>query len=416
VILKVLKGRSFGNLLGYLFNHQDRPPAEEMEARGLPQEQGREVDPSRGESQGGERNKDGPYRGRPPDDAEQYEQKKTDHAEEVKREKRGELIVSNMAGRTEEELREEFEILAGLRPDVEVNVLHIIISMPPEDHVSPEMQARIVFRFAALYKLDETMYAAIGHDEHQHYEIHLVASTINLKGRLPSDSFDYDKVEAIARQLESEFGLSRNKSSRDAMRRSPTQGEWKQFERTRELSHPLRLQALIDSALGRERTFTEFAERLRQMGVELQLRISDADEVTGSVYEHEGKFIRGRRLGHGYTWPGLQREWPDQQERKGRMIYDTERDYEAFSHARSRANGIRGSGEFGEHERLTRAVERDRRKDERTERPTVAHRNPSRPNDPVGAGGREEVRDACVGGQGTKRRGRRVSRGVEDGI
>jgi hypothetical protein len=38
--MKVLKGRSFGNLLGYLFNHQDRPPPEAMEARGSPQEQG----------------------------------------------------------------------------------------------------------------------------------------------------------------------------------------------------------------------------------------------------------------------------------------------------------------------------------------------------------------------------------------
>jgi hypothetical protein len=41
VTMKVLKGRSFGNLLGYLFNHQDRPPPEAMEARGSPQKAAR---------------------------------------------------------------------------------------------------------------------------------------------------------------------------------------------------------------------------------------------------------------------------------------------------------------------------------------------------------------------------------------
>ena len=126
-----------------------------------------------------------------------------------------------------------------------------------------------------------------------------------------------DKGEAIARQLEKEFSLRPNRSSRDSMERAPTQGEWKQHERTGKLSRPLRLQALVNSALERDVAFTEFQERLNRRGVALRLLVNDEGKVMGSVYEFEGKHIRGRRLGRGYTWPGLQRNWPDQQEREG---------------------------------------------------------------------------------------------------
>src|SRR5205085_7624672 len=176
--------------------------------------------------------------------------------------------------------------------------------MPEDDVLSRETKVRIVLRFAELKGLDRTMYAAVEHKEegHKHTEIHVISSMIDFKGRLPSDSFDYDKGEAIARQLEKEFDLKPNRSSRDSMERAPTQGEWKQHERTGKLSRPLRLQALVNSALDGEVTFTEFQRRLERRGVTLHLLVKEGDKVTGSVYEFEGKYIRGRRLGRGYTW------------------------------------------------------------------------------------------------------------------
>jgi hypothetical protein len=417
MVIKILKGRSFGGLLDYLFDPQGKSPPQEIEARGSPKTKGMNEELLRTRSHEDGKDRTGPIKERLPNDSTEAEPRESrDEAEKGIREQRGELLISNMSGRSKEELREHFEALAALRPEVEVNVLHAILSMPEEDVLSREAKARIVMRFAELKGLDRTMYAAVEHEEHSHTEIHVISSTIDFKGKLPSDSFDYDRGEAIARQLEDEFGLSRNKSSRDTMRRSPTQGEWKQFERTRELSTPLRLQAVVDSTLDRQVTFIDFAERLSRRGVELRLITGDDSDLVGVVYEYEGKFIRGRRLGRGYTWLGLQREWPDQQERKGRMNYDPERDHEAFGRARSGTDGRGRMDESRESEGFAGAVSRDGKADERTERSTGARRNPSRQDDTVGDGSREAIRDDSVGRQGTARRGRQVQRGIEDGI
>jgi hypothetical protein len=321
VIIKILKGRNFGGLLDYLFDPQNKPPPPEIEARVFPETQSVNAEPLLAKEHNGETDRAKPIKGRVSDNsAEGRQMGDEDETGNAERNQRGDLLITNMAGRSKEDLREHFEALAALRPDVEVNVLHGILSMPEEDVLSRETKIRIVLRCAKLKGLDRTMFAAIEHEEegHRHTEIHVISSTINFKGRLPSDSFDYDKGEAIARQLEKEFDLTPNRSSRNAMSRAPTQGEWKQHARARKLSRPLRLQALVNSALDREVSFTEFQQRLERRGVTLHLLVNDEGKVAGSVYEFEGRHIRGRRLGRGFTWSGLQQNWPDQQERKGK--------------------------------------------------------------------------------------------------
>jgi hypothetical protein len=396
LIIKILKGRSFGGLLDYLFDPQNRLPPQEIEVRGSPERQPVGDTPPSPEKLCNETDRAGPDKESTLNDSTECKQRgDKDESGKTAQEQRGELLITNMSGRSKEELREHFEALAALRPDVEVNVLHGILSMPEEDVLSPATKVQIVLRFAELKGLDRTMYAAVEHkEEHKHTEIHVISSTIDFKGRLPSDSFDYNKGEAIARQLEKEFDLKPNKSSRDTMQRAPTQGEWKQHERTGKLSRPLRLQALVNSALDREVTFTKFQQRLERRGVTLRLLVKDEGKVAGSVYEFEGKHIRGRRLGRGFTWAGLQQNWPDQQERKGRMTYEPARDNEAISRARSGAMGRgRGAGELEERERPVRSINGDGSANEGTGREAGSHRKPSHQTPAVSEEGRGAVRD-----------------------
>lgn len=406
MIIKILKGRSFGGLLDYLFDPQDKSPPREIEARGSPENQRTSEEPPSTDRSSRETDRAGPDKENPPNDSTEGKQRgDQDESGRTEYEQRGELLVTNMAGRSKEELREHFETLAALRPDVEVNVLHGILSMPEDDVLSPATKVRIVLRFAELKGLDRTMFAALEHNEHEHTEIHVISSTIDFKGRLPSDSFDYDKGEGIARQLEKEFGLKPNRSSRDTMQRAPTQGEWKQHERTGKLSRPLRLQALVNTALDRDVTFTEFQQRLERRGVTLSLLVNDEDKVVGSVYEFEGKHIRGRRLGRGFTWAGLQQNWPDQQERKGRMTYEPARDNEAISRAGSGTVGRgRGATELREPTRTVRSIVGGEPANDRTGREAGSHRKPSHQAPAVSEEGRGAVRDNRARGKGTARR------------
>lgn len=416
MIIKILKGRSFGGLLDYLFDDQ-KPPPPEIDARGAPGGQGAKEKQLPDERAGSETARTGPVKSREPEGrAEERQSGDTCGTRNTKRGQRGEIIVTNMAGRTKEELREHFEALAALRPDVEVNVLHAILGLPEDDALSRATEMRLVRRFAKLAGLDRSMYAAVKHQEegHRHKEIHLISSTIDFKRRLPSDSFDYHKGEIIARQLEKEFDLKPTRPSRDSMSRAPTQGEWKQHERTGKLSRPLRLQALVDSALDHEVTFTDFKERLKRRGVELNLIVTDSDKVVGSIYKFEGKHIRGRRLGRGYTWHGLQQTWPNQHERKGRMKYEPERDYAAFSRSRSSAVGRgRGTDESREPAGFIGTISEDRGAHGRAEREAGAYRKSSGQDHSVGEKGRGAVRHDRTRWKGTARRDRAAQEGLD---
>lgn len=266
-------------------------------------------------------------------------------ARDKEKEPRGRIIAGNMAGRNEQELEAEFEAVASRRPDVERKVLHAIIGIPAEDKVSGETKVRISERFADGMGLGNTTWVAIEHDEHDHTEIHHVSSLIDLDGKTIPDSKDYERAEEIMRRIEKEFGLREVEPSREAMRRSPTQKEMKHFERTGVLSTWLRLQAHVDEAIGRGATATELIERLEERGIDVIPYRNEEGDVRGVSYRLDGKVMRGRDLGRGYTWPGLQKEWPkDKEHRQGRVEYDHARDYEALSHAGSREDERRGLG------------------------------------------------------------------------
>jgi hypothetical protein len=279
---------------------------------------------------------------------------------------RAEFLASNMTGRSTRELLEEFRALASLRPDVRVNTRHFILSTPEKDRVTADTQALIAERFASLMGLDRRMWVAFRHKDHTHDEIHIVTTNTDVRGALPSDSFIYDRAEGAARQLEEEFGLSRNKDSRATMRRCPTQGEFKRFERTGELGPVMRLQASIDKLLDKRLSFTEFAERLERNGIGLSLLV--CEKHVGAVYEFEGRSYRGRRLGRGYTFAGLQREWPDQQERKGIVEYVNERDHAAFSKRASEYAARRPTAAESREQRADRSVTIDERGEHTRER------------------------------------------------
>lgn len=383
-IAKISKGRGFGDLLAYLFKEKEAERGPEPRSREEGQEQGRQEerrlelgealsghervekdrvvpgrvgsrpDVSEREQQPGVR-ADG-ARGRPEPDAEGRGPRRGPPAGVREKEPRGRIIAGNMAGRDRQELEAEFEAVAARRPGVERKVLHGIVSLPAEDKVTAGTKVRIAERFADGMGLGNTPWVAVEHDEHDHHEIHFVASLVDLDGDTIPDSKDYERAEELMRGVEKEFGLREVEPSRDAMRRCPTQREVKLFESTGVLSTRMRLQAHVDEALGRGATAAELIERLGRAGVEVIPYVTDDGEARGVSYRLDGKVMRGRDLGRGYTWQGLQKDWPKHGEhRRGRMSYEHERDHEAVSRARNREGERRGRG-TGSAEILGREV------------------------------------------------------------
>lgn len=348
-ITKVTKGRSFGGAIDYLFYERAGPQLERE------QELLRALD--RPESP--EMSRDGPEL------EEDLERSKSPLGREdevegkAERKLRGELITGNVAGRTPEEIQREMEAVAARRPEVERKVLHTSISTRAEDNVTPETQARMAEMYAARRGLDKTAWIAVRH-ENDHGEFHMLSPSVDYKGRTISDSKDFERSEEIARNLTREFNLTPDIPSKESMRKCLTQAEMKYGARTGKPSARAVLQEITDDVISRGVTATEFIERLEERGVEVVPYFDRKNEVRGIGYRLDGKLMRGSDLGRGYSWPGLQKEWPHhRQYREGRVEYERERDYPAISKAGER-----------EEERIRAATARERRDDERADRAT----------------------------------------------
>lgn len=325
MIGKVTKGSSFAGILSYLFKTRERTLTDE--------EKERAIQHSLDAPEGLNNDFDDPNRANQLDYA-QIERLQRGSVPVDGREgkSRGTIIATNMAGRNTHELASEFRALKALNPEGGRLVFHCSVSTPPEDKVSHHTQAKIANKLASYMGFENTMWVAVAHDN-EHGEFHLVASRSDYNGGIISDEKDYEKVEKIMRELEIEFDLTRVQPSREAMRKSVTQGELKHFERTEELSVRMKMQAQVDAILSREVTLTEFIEELGARGTKVFLKADGDGEIKGIVYEHEGRFLKGRDLGRGYTFDGLQKAWTNQEDRKGRMTYEYERDHEVVSRA-----------------------------------------------------------------------------------
>lgn len=322
MITKISKGRSFAGILGYLFEPKERSPGQEP----TQEEKEREIKEALEQPQVKE-----DERVRAGDKeavalAEAERQPGMSDVQDRGREPRGVIIAGNMAGRNKEELEREFKVLADLHPEVERRVFHCSISTKKEDEVTPESQARIAEKFVSRMGLVNTMWVAVRH-ENEHGEFHLVASRIRYDGQVIPDSKDFIRAEEVTRRLEKDFKLSRHKSSWETMRRAPTRGEMKLYERTGNWGFRIQLQAEVDEVLKHTLQLPEFKGALAKRGIQWHLKVSEEGKVLDGLYEYEGKVIRAARLGRGYTFEGLQQRWPDQPYRQGRMSYVAERDY-----------------------------------------------------------------------------------------
>lgn len=336
MIGKISKGRSFSGLLAYLFEPRTKGPPEREDKQEAEKGKEEEIEHAINGRGNVERDRAGPEQETQGGRAKEDERETA--AGGSRGEPRGRIIATNMAGRDARELWHEFDALASLKPEVERKVFHCAVGIPKEDLVSPEDKVRIAEKFAADMGLENTMWAAVEHDEHDHKEIHFAASLIDYDGNTISDSKDFERAEEIMRRTEEEFGLRRVEPSREAMRRCMTQQEMRFFERTGVLSTRVRLQEHVDAVIEPDLSATQFIKRLEGRGVQVIPYITDEGEVRGVSFRLEGKVMKGGDLGRGYTWPGLQKNWSKHKDvRKGKIIYEHQRDHEAISQARNRS-------------------------------------------------------------------------------
>ena len=250
----------------------------------------------------------------------------------------GRILDTNMAGEGVRELAAEFGAIRKLRPNLEKAVLHVSLSAAPAEKLSDAQWQAIGRRYLSGMELVANQYLITRHTDTEHEHIHILANRITNAGQVVSDSKDYQRQEALMREIEREYGLRQLAPSIESARRAPSRGEIEKQVRTAEVSTRIQLQQLADAAAKGCSSYSEYQERLEAAGVELVpvLQLGGA-KLSGLMYRLDGVTMKGSDLGKGYSPAGLA---------KRGVSYEQERDAAAIRRGHE-SEAARGLGESG---------------------------------------------------------------------
>jgi len=222
---------------------------------------------------------------------------------------RGEIIGGNMGGITPKELSREFGQSRRIREDIEKPVWHNSLRLPEGEKLDPEKWATIADDYMKKMGFGELHQRAyILHDDEAGQHIHIIASRIDLTGKIYLGQNENLKSTQYIAQLEKEHGLTQTPQNRDpeALKRTRnTAGEKGIETRTGEPTTRTKLQTIIDQATTDKPTFSAFASRLHRAEVSI-LPSGKTGTPQGISFELEGIAFKGSDLGKSYAWKQLQ--------------------------------------------------------------------------------------------------------------
>lgn len=117
-------------------------------------------------------------------------------------ENRAEVLEYNMCFGNKKELTTQFNDVRSLRPQLSQPVMHISLSLDPEDQFTKEKLRQIGQDFAVEFGFEKNQYLTIYHKDTKHPHLHIVVNRVGFDGSRISDSNSYRKVAELCRKLE----------------------------------------------------------------------------------------------------------------------------------------------------------------------------------------------------------------------
>jgi hypothetical protein len=251
---------------------------------------------------------------------------------------RGTIIGGNMVGVTPVELAAEFGQSRKVREDIEKPIWHNSLRLPANEQISSHKWNEIAddyMKKMGFGDLHQRLYVL--HDDLEGQHIHIIASRIDLTGKLYLGQNENLKSTQYIYQLEKDHNLviTQLEQEPDAQmlrKRPPKSGEIGLAERTGEIPPRLQIQAIIDFAGANYPNFSQFVDRIHYAGVSIILS-GMTGTPQGISFGMNGQAFKGSGLGKSYAWKQLQ----------DRIDYIPERDQFMIDYLRSKAVKIIGS-------------------------------------------------------------------------
>jgi diadenosine tetraphosphate (Ap4A) HIT family hydrolase len=187
------------------------------------------------------------------------EDKKQQQTQEAVFKNRAELIVFNQCFGDKKELAEQFNDVRLLNQKVQKPVLHITLSLSPEDKLEKSKLMEMARECAKEMGFENNQYIAVSHIDTGHQHLHIVATRIGYDGKVVSDSQNYKKIAQYCRKMELKYNLKQVLSPRKYLSRE--QRNIPRHDQRKE-----RLQQDIKEVLSKSANYQQFEQRMKEKG------------------------------------------------------------------------------------------------------------------------------------------------------
>ncbi|NOT74420.1 MAG: relaxase/mobilization nuclease domain-containing protein [Cyclobacteriaceae bacterium] len=235
-----------------------------------------------------------------------------------------ELLYSSFAGKSENSILKEVQLIRVQKPNLLKYFYHTSINFPPEENLSNEVMKRIGHDYLQANGFTQHQFIMFRHFDADHPHLHILVNRIGYDGKVLSDSNDYKRSEQVLRELEIKYSLTKVVSSREAKERAMTKDELEMMKRTNTPSAKMKLQTIIKDVLSKGKSLTteQFITALEHKGVKPQFNQATTGYVSGISYEFQGFIIKGAALGHDFKWPTIKNSIDFEQERDRLVIHE----------------------------------------------------------------------------------------------
>lgn len=121
---------------------------------------------------------------------------------------RAEVLEYNLCfGSNASELARQFKEVEKLSRRVEKPVLHISLSLDPEDKLTKNQLVEISRECAKEFGIADRQYISVLHKDTGHQHIHIAANRVGFDGKAASDKNDFKRMAALCRRLEQQYKL-----------------------------------------------------------------------------------------------------------------------------------------------------------------------------------------------------------------
>ena len=220
---------------------------------------------------------------------------------------------------TQSEIKKEFEIYNKLNCRVKNQASHISVSFALGERVKAEK--KIEFAEKLLEKLDfkNVPFLVVEHHDKEYEHFHIIAGRIRDDGTTVKEWKIAERAIEATKELERELGLKQVEYKKSGDRRIKV-NEFRQMERTNELSVMAEAKLTIDEILTNQPTTEEFVTSLQQCGFDVRPNISEkTGRMNGFSFKKREIKFKSSSIAKNYSWKNLQ---------KNGLNYKHERDTE----------------------------------------------------------------------------------------